>query len=115
MQLIIDLEKFAYNPLKFFDYIFVGKNDFYTPKRSLYADEWIPLDKSPEWVMNNFWLLNLGKSVSIKNLPLDFTMTDEAGLTPAKVKAELTKLYNLGENATIGFMSRSNYLSLRFA
>ena len=114
MQIIIDLEKFAYNPLRFFDYIFVGQNDFYTPKKSLYAAEWIPLDKSPEWVINNFWLLNLGKSVNIKGLSLDFTIRDETGLTPAKVKAEIIKLYTLHERDAIGFMSRGNYLSLRF-
>ena len=115
MQLIIDLEKFAHNPLKFFDYIFVGKNDFYTPKKSLYSNEWIPLDKSPEWVVNNFWLLNLGTAVRIKQVPLDFTIRDETGLTPAKVKAELVKSYTLGEKDTIGFMSRGDSLLLRFA
>ena len=119
MQLIIDLEKFAHNPLKFFDYIFVGKNDFYTPKRSLYSNEWIPFDKSPEWIVNNFWLLNLGTSVRIKD-SLDFIIRDETGLTPAKVKAvlvnsALVKSHNLNENESIGFMSRGDSLLLRFA
>lgn len=59
MQTVIDLDRFSENPAKFFDYIAWGdsiENSFF-----LYKGEVIPFLKAPEWVMTNFWLLDLGE------------------------------------------------------
>jgi hypothetical protein len=59
MQTVIDLDRFRDSPANFLDYIAWGGSieDSYF----LYNGEVIPLLKAPEWVMTNFWLLDLGE------------------------------------------------------
>jgi hypothetical protein len=59
MQTVIDLDRFKKDPVNFLDYIAWGgsiENSYF-----LYQGEVIPFLKAPEWVMTNFWLLDLGE------------------------------------------------------
>ena len=59
MQTVIDLDRFRDLPVKFLDYIAWGgsiDNSFF-----IYQGKVIPFIKAPEWVMTNFWLLDLGE------------------------------------------------------
>ena len=59
MRVFIDLEKFNRNPLQFLDNI-AWKNNI---ENSFFVDtvnrKFIPLKESPEWVINNLYLLSL--------------------------------------------------------
>jgi hypothetical protein len=65
MQLIIDLEKYRDNPISFLDIILwdphgIGESFYETS-----PDDIESLLKAPEWVMNNLYLLDLGKELII--------------------------------------------------
>jgi hypothetical protein len=90
MQTVIDLEIFKEDPVKFLDYIAWGG----TIKNSFYINEWgkVPFLEAPEWVMTNFWLLDLGElkidSSEFEDFILEYTTYSH--LTPHDL---LTKLW----------------------
>ena len=62
LKILIDLDKFSTNPERFLTYILWGgtpKNSFYNAG---YGGNNIPFLQSPEWVINNFYLLDLGQA-----------------------------------------------------
>lgn len=69
LQIFIDLELFKNNPMKFFKLLTVkisngNKIPYYTVKKG----KKIPIYEAPEYVRNNFRLLNLGKTITIRQL-----------------------------------------------
>ena len=60
LKVLVDLQKFKNDPVKFLDLILWTDKGF---KYSEFINEYgwrNPLLSAPEWIMNNFWLLDLG-------------------------------------------------------
>ena len=60
LKVLVDLERFKNDPVKFLDLILWNDKGI---ERSFYIDEQgepILLSSAPEWVITNFWLLDLG-------------------------------------------------------
>ena len=67
LQIIIDLNRFSKDPMYFFRDIYWSENGF---NESLYGDNvnfLKPLSEAPSWIINNLYLLDLGKELYIWN------------------------------------------------
>ena len=79
LQIVIDLDRFVKIPINFLDIIAWDKEgieksfffDFENPKV-------VPLNEAPEWVMNNFWFLDLGEM----SLNIFWLLNSEDGYKP---------------------------------
>ena len=61
MQVILYLQKYKSNPIKFLDNIIwrgTVENSYYFERET---GNYIPIDQAPEEIQTNFWLLDLGK------------------------------------------------------
>lgn len=80
MQVFIDLQKYKYNPVEFLDNILWRDN----VKSSYFIDKinkkLVPLEEAPEWVLTNFYLLDLGEF----DAHLDYRPKKISHLTPAE-------------------------------
>ena len=91
MQTVIDLDRFKKDPRNFLDYIAWGGSieDSYF----LYKGEVIPFLKAPEWVMTNFWLLDLGELKIDSEEPNSFVLHYKtySHLKPHELLSQLQK------------------------
>lgn len=72
MQTVIDLERFKNDSVAFLDYIAWGgsvEKSFF-----IWEGKLIPFLEAPEWVMTNFWLLDLGEINIDSDLMQDFIL-----------------------------------------
>lgn len=79
MQTIIDLDKYKNDPMKFLNNIYWRgsvENSFYLTKKDTgfltRLDGGLkPFLEAPEWIMTNFWLLDLGEEIKIVDVEDD--------------------------------------------
>ena len=76
LQVLIDLDRYAKNPMEFSKNIVWNKDiehSYYVPEglfdKSQIKDL-IPLSDAPEWVLNNLYLLDLGNEIILADQPL---------------------------------------------
>ena len=71
LQVLIDLDRFSKNPMKFLDNIVWDRDiqhSYYVSDGVLdtyIRGQLIPLMDAPEWVLNNLYLLNLGDEIKL--------------------------------------------------